>query len=160
MMNLPLGRVTQLRYEDKQPSIQMDTSVLVVEFRAPDADYYEHSLPNQQYMVQCPALQLMALNNFKPSDIKGTSMDTEDWRWTLPLAVAEDGSYQLHSTVLDGGEAALREAEWFEGRGSSNGTESSQTANGSSSDPSTGNQGSVDIKEAADDDVGVEIVVE
>lgn len=122
-MNVPLGRVTRLRYKDAQPKLTTDASVMVVEFRAPNGKIYEHELDNRHWLVDNPALQLMALNNFKPSDINGTCMDVEDWRWTLPLTYVDDsslfestdgGEYKLSQMALKGGEAALRQAKWFD----------------------------------------------
>jgi hypothetical protein len=174
-MNVPLGRVTRLWYKDTQPKLTTDASVLVVEFRAPNAEIYEHELDNRHWLVDNPALQLMALHDFKPSDIEGTSMDVEDWRWTLPLTYVdnsgpfestEGGQYKLSQMALKGGEAALREATWFdaddgekldsgasaasEGGGDSDGGGGAETAEDSADDTAV----TVEIADE-EDDVGV-----
>jgi len=112
-MNIPHGRVTRLSYRDTQPKLTVEASVLDVTFVAPDGETYTHSLDNREWLVSNPALQLMALNGFKPSDIEGTSMDTGGWSWLLPLTYADD-EYKLSQAALQGGVAALRKAEWFD----------------------------------------------
>ena len=166
-MNVPLGRVIRLRYKDTQPKLTTDASVLVVEFRAPDGHVYQHELDNRHWLVKNPALQLMALNNFKPSDINGTSMDVEGWRWTLPLTYTDnsspfevgetDGVYRLSQMALKGGEAALRQATWFDaddGEKLDSG-QSAASQGGGSSDPS----GNADSAEDNADDSAVTVEV-
>jgi hypothetical protein len=167
-MNAPsLGRVTRLSYRDRQPNMADDTSVLVVEFRAPDAKVYEHELPNPQWMVHNTTLQFMALNRFKPSDIDGTSTDVEPWRWTVPI-VHEDGKYQLAQAALSGGESALRQAEWFGASDDEKSNSGDSDASGGGSDNGGSPNGEKTADEAdeqlrgrvAEGDVGVEIIVD
>lgn len=112
MLNVPMGRVVKLRYRDSSPRMVADTSVLDVFFHAPDGEYYYQTLPNNGWSVENPTLQFMALNDIRPSDFSGTTLDISDQHWLVQLAVS-DYNFRLHQNVLNGGTAALEEAEWF-----------------------------------------------
>jgi len=157
MLNVPLGHVKTLEYRDIQPKMAADTSAFVVHFQAPDGEMYEHPLSNPQWMVGNPALQLMALNGFKPSDIDGTKMDVTDWQWMLPLAPDGDGGYGLVENVLEGGAEALRSAAWFDADDSTKTASGGAQAHsgGGGPDPSTGNRGGVEYE--GDDDITAEL---
>lgn len=111
-----LGRVTRLTYRSVGPMLQ--ASVLRVEFRAPDAQYYEQDLPNNRWDTGCPALQFLANWGYRPSEIDGTSMDVRDDKLHVPLAPMDPADptagWGLAEAALDGGETALEEAEWFD----------------------------------------------
>jgi len=112
MLNVPMGRVVKLRYRDSSPQMAADTSVFHVFFHAPDGEYYHHVLPNNSWSVENPTLQFMALNDIRPSDFDGTSLDVSDQHWLVQLAVS-GYEFRLHQNALSGGTAALEEAEWF-----------------------------------------------
>jgi len=112
MLNLPMGHVVKLRYRDSSPQMVADTSVFDVFFHAPDGKYYHHVLPNNSWNVDNPTLQFMALNDIRPSDFDGASLDVSDQHWLVQLAVS-GYSFRLHQNALSGGTAALEEAEWF-----------------------------------------------
>lgn len=165
MMNQPMARVVKLEYRDQNPKMAADTSAFVVHLRAPDAEIYEHPLQNPQWMAGNPALQLMALNNFQPTDIEGTSMNVEDWQWLLPVAPDGDGGYLLAENVLEGGVEALRDAEWFSASDDSDGSDGDHSGpnSGPGPDPGTGNRGGVDHdaeEEEAEDGVSAELTPE
>ena len=103
------------------------------------------------------ALQFMALNDIRPSDFDGTTLDVSDQHWLVQLAVF---SYQfrLHQNALNGGTAALEEAEWF-------GPHDGEESNSGQSEPiescSDGDGGSPNIVMAEEDnDSGFTIEVE
>jgi hypothetical protein len=155
-MYQPIGRVVKLEYRDMQPMTTMDTSVLVVHIRGPDGEMYEHPLENSEWSLHNDTLQFVALNDFKPSDIDGTAMDVEQWEWYTPVAPTGDG-FALAETVLDGGEEALREAEWFGSDKATNDADDDHSGpdGGGGPDPSTGNRGGVEEPSEAEEDTGV-----
>jgi len=112
MLRVPTGRVVKLRYRDAQPRTVADTSVLDVHFYGPDGQYYCHELPNTAWSVENPTLQFMALNDIRPSDFGGTTLNVTDQHWLVQLAVL-GYSFRLHQNELSGGTEALEEAEWF-----------------------------------------------
>jgi len=154
------AHVVRLRYRDMQPKYKVDANALIVEFRALDGEIYQHELPNDKWLVQCPALQFMAVNGFKPSDIKGTSMNVEDWNLIIPV-VSEGGEYGLAASIFANGESALRRADWFSADDSTKDDDGSGGPSaGGSPDPGTGNRGAVDMNMAEEDsDAGVEVKI-
>ena len=157
MMNQPMARVVKLEYRDMNPKVKMDASAFIVHLRAPDGEMYEHPLENPEWMVHNPTLQFMALYNFKPSDIEGTSMNVEDANWLLPVAPDGDGGYLLAAHVLEGGIEALEDAEWFSASDDSGGTDGDHSGphGGGGPDPSTGNRGGVEEPSEGEEDTGV-----
>ena len=175
MMNQPMARVVKLEYRDMNPKVKMDASAFIVHLRAPDGEMYEHPLENPEWMVHNPTLQFMALYNFKPSDIEGTSspsqegdsasepsgsdtsMNVEDANWLLPVAPDGDGGYLLAAHVLEGGIEALEDAEWFSASDDSDGSDGDHSGphGGGGPDPSTGNRGGVEEPSEESEDTGV-----
>ena len=166
MIGTPHARVLRLAYRDAQPKLAAETGVFEVTFRAPDGDVYTHGLDNRRWLVDNPALQFMALYDFRPSFFDGTSMDVEDHSWLLPV-VYDDGEYKLSQTVLSGGESALRNAEWFnadDGEKLDSGPADASNSGGDS-DPSggadkTGEEDNVTAELTPEEDTGVEVTVE
>lgn len=152
MMNQPLGRVIELQYRDEKPKLAIDSSALVVRFRAPDAEVYEHPLENGEWLIGNAALQFMAINNIKPSDIEGTKMNVESWVLDIPVAPDGDGGYLIAQNAMSDAESALREAEWF-------GAYPSEKPNSGHPDaPDDDSDGGGGSPARVDDDTGVEIV--
>jgi len=77
----------------------------------------------------------MALNDIRPSDFSGGVLDVNDQHWIVQLAVS-GYDFRLHQNALNGGETALKEAEWFapHNDGESNGGQSESIAGGSNDD--------------------------
>ena len=165
-MHQPIGRVVKLEYRDLQPKMKRDTSALIVHIRGPDGDMYEHPLENGAYLIDNHALQYMALNDIKPSDINGTSMNVEDWKWYTPVAPTGDG-FGLAQTALKGGQAALRDAEWFGADDSSERADDGDSGPNGGGGGDGGDKGGAKIEHTDDDisaelteDSGVEVTVE
>jgi uncharacterized membrane protein YgcG len=103
-----MGRVVALQYVSKGIA-----DVLRVHLRTHVDTMDYHDLPNGDYVVQCPALQFMALHGFQPSDLD-TFTNVEDVQLLIPIAPIADG-WGLARAAMEGGEDALRDAEWFGG---------------------------------------------
>jgi hypothetical protein len=177
MMIQQMGRVVKLEYRDMQPKMATDTSAFVVHMRGPDGEMHEHPLENPEWMVHNTALQFMAVNGFKPSDIDGTSMkvagsqsesamndssqgesrEVEDWQFLVPLVADGHGGYLLAEAALSGGESALKDAEWFGAADDSDDDSDPHSGphGGGGPDPSTGNRGGVDEPSGGEEDTGV-----
>lgn len=151
MMQGPVGKVEKLEYRDMRPKMQIDASALLVHFTAPDGEIYTQQLANGTYEHDNQALQLMALNEFQPTDIS-RSTNTSDWGWYIQLAPDHDGGYAMAESELQGGVQALKDAEWFAPQPLNEQRErpTGGPHGGGGPDPGTGNRGGVDHEEEPD----------
>lgn len=142
-----MGRVVSLAYRDLRPRLQQDASALIVAFRAPDREVYEHALGNQRWHVACPTLQFMALHDIKPSDIDGTKMSVESMSLTVPITF-DGGEYLLAQNALEGGQEALEDAKWFGAPKARKPHSRPSDASGGGSDDNGGGKGPAAVEEA------------
>lgn len=159
MMNQPLGRLTALQYRHiaPQPGGHPTMPVLRVHFRAPDAEHYHHDLPNGNWALTNASLQFMALWGYQPSELGGTMHDATADKTLIPVTPTGNGGYAIAQTAMQGGQEALREAEWFdpEVAGVQGEEPTHGPTGGPGPDPGTGNRGGVEDPSEAEDDSGV-----
>jgi hypothetical protein len=164
-MSQPLGRLValQFRHVAPQPGAHPTMPVLRVHLRAPDGDYYHHDLPNGDWQLNNESLQFLALWGYKPSDIgshNDTMRDCIPDTTCVPIAPTgnawDDTDWGLAETAMEGGQDALREADWFDADDSTKGgDDSNQSGGGGGPDPGTGNRGGVEEPSEPEEDTGV-----
>lgn len=158
MMDQPLGRVVALQY--RSVGQMLTGSVLRVHIRT-HMDTYEYTdLPNTHWRLENPALQFLALQGYRPSDLDGTMHDAKPEQILLPIAPDPPDSWGLGANALEGGKEALEEAEWFDGGSMSDGANpDSAPPGGAEPDPGTGNRAGVDIEQDEEGDSGITVKV-
>jgi len=118
----PMGRIVALdmRNVAREPGGDPTVPVLRVHMQTHSNEVDHHDLINDDYSVQNSALQFMALYGYQPSDINGRSetyINVEEGNIIVPIVPKEgEASWGLSRSALRGGERALREAEWFNGK--------------------------------------------
>lgn len=171
-MNQPLGRLVALQFRNiaAQPGAHPTVPILRVHLRVPDGSYHHHDLMNGDWLINNDALQFLALWGHKPSDIGGDSSPSSDEgsvsdsvpspsredstmrdclpdKTCVPIAPTGGGEWALAQTAMEGGQDALRNADWFNGDDSTKGGDDGGMGGGGSPDPGTGNRGGVENDE-------------
>lgn len=165
----PMGRVTALQYRNvAPPQGNFPTMpVLRVHIKTFDGATDHHDLLNKSYTVQNKALQFMALYDFRPTEIEGTMVEPDNL--AVPVApTPNNGVWGLAAAAMNGGERALKRAEWFNGVDIQNddGTEQQPTQGGNSDGGGRGGEAVTDdehdvVLDLADEesDAGVNITI-
>lgn len=154
-MNQPLGRLVALQFRNiaAQPGAHPTVPVLRVHLRVPDGSYHHHDLMNGGWLINNEALQFLALWGYKPSDIGGDDSTMRDClpdKTCVPIAPVnnqwdDDAEWGLAQSAMEGGQDALRDADWFDGDDSTKGgDDNDQSGGGGGPDPGTGNRGGVE----------------
>lgn len=169
MINLqvPMARLLSLRFGQDQVEFNGQSKpmmVLKVEFRAPDADIYEHPLVNGDWSKGNAALQFMAKWGYQPTDFPEhpPKLDVEDDRVLIPVTQnPESGQWFLHELAMKNGEEALEDAEWFSPIEEHEDTTEVpvQSGGGGAGDPDGGGQ--VEVEQAPEEsDRGINVAID
>lgn len=134
-------QITKLVHRDAQPRVTNEASVVDIHYRGGSV-----TLSNRVWAYNCPFLQFCALYSIKPSDYDGTSLTLSDESMYVPVIVSQTGERADVETMLDGGQQALKDAEWFDPDVDTQPLDESQSGvfGGGSPDPGTGNRGGVE----------------
>lgn len=156
-MNGHYGRLVTILYRSVGP--MLNASVLRIEFRAPDGELYTQDVGNVQWDVRNPALQFLATQGYRPSDLDGTRYDAEDDKNHFLIVPDSEHEWLLSMDAVR--EGPLRDAEWFDATDDEEDDDGpNQNPGGGDPDPSTGNRAGVEIDLADEDsDQGVNVTV-
>lgn len=99
-------------YRSVGPQLSIDA--FCVDFEVGE-ETYTHTLPNDGWSYQTPALAFLGYVEKKPTDVEGTSMDLSGK--TAPVAKTPGGVYSLQQKDLVRGSQKLKEADWFDPNG-------------------------------------------